>query len=1067
MGTWSIYSVGDVAFLEQILISVAMVTGTNDFTRAASIALLFALIMLGFQSINKGARELGFQQAFVGWLIFTMLFVPTTTVVLEDNVSGDVRVVSNVPFGVGAAGSIISQIGYKLTNLFETGYGYIAPYVTESHFAESLNLLNKVRDAAYDPRIMTAINQALPAGADFRGSWDNYIRECTLTKIDLGNETVDNLVSSPLPESLRFDSQLYGTRLYLNSATGEDVTCTQGYTNLIEATNQSVSNNFIFTRALGQALGIETPEKPATENAFLKITDALQALRFTQNGAVDYIKASVLMPIYDQAVMGKYQDMQDFSSAIMVNQAIQQRNTQWASEQSMFMTVVRPVQTFFEGFIYAVTPLMAVLIIMGSYGFTLAFKYLQTLFWIQLWLPILSIINLYITTAAAGEMSMYDNESMTSMFAMSGVNETLQNWIATGGMLAAATPVISLFVVTGSTYAMTSIAGRIGGADHVNEKVSTPDVVQPAPYMQNQAVQTNNPLTGTMMTGAEQFVGNTTVGSTLSDSVQSAKLNQQQSQESFSKELGRTASSLATTKHGASAMSSLGRTVGSMGTQQSSLLERVVDQAAKENGWSQDVRNQVLGEAAVGMSAQKGDGGVSASAGGKAASQSVAGTTMTYGDLYKKLNEVGFGSNNAQQLTNQLAHQFTTAGGTEWAHTLGDNATKSLKQSASDVLSATDSYQQATQLQQSLGAVADMKLNSVGGLLSNDRLLAENPHAKDALNDLNGFYNSGLAGPEMQAAALQKENLYKSLGMGEREAMNTARLEAMMNPQNTTSGHGAESMLAAGNIISKATGHGAISSADPYKNSDLNGPGFSASGLRSEVGGAVSPASSLLIGDHYDMAQNGYVSPDQTFQHYENSPSNLAGREMVNSEYDHRNEALTDQAMEAQNQIRSSKADSIERRILRGDSTDGMSEAAKFFGTNSNVINAISGGVGRWMDAIGDKLVSGNYTGNMIDQVETGFKNHVSTVAERAQDDFKLDPAQAAYFSTLITGAGGLAGNNVFAQAARQEVIDSYQDPVLGEAVANNIQQAVHAGPQAGAFLGDIAQHNILTKRTQ
>lgn len=152
MGNWVIHSVGDVAFLEQILISVAMLTGTNDFTRAASISLVFALIVLGFQSVSKGAREIGFSQVFVGWLIFTMMFVPTTTVVLEDSYKGDVRVVANVPLGVGAAGGLISSIGYGLTNLFEQGYGYIAPYVTETYFAESLNLLNKLRDAAYDPK---------------------------------------------------------------------------------------------------------------------------------------------------------------------------------------------------------------------------------------------------------------------------------------------------------------------------------------------------------------------------------------------------------------------------------------------------------------------------------------------------------------------------------------------------------------------------------------------------------------------------------------------------------------------------------------------------------------------------------------------------------------------------------------------------------------------------------------------------------------------------------------------------------------------------------------------------
>jgi conjugal transfer mating pair stabilization protein TraG len=74
----------------------------------------------------------------------------------------------------------------------------------------------------------------------------------------------------------------------------------------------------------------------------------------------------------------------------MVNQVIQQRNMQQAAKQNMLMTVVRLMITFFEGFIYAITPIMAFMIVMGSVGLKLADMYAQTILWIQLWLPVLS-----------------------------------------------------------------------------------------------------------------------------------------------------------------------------------------------------------------------------------------------------------------------------------------------------------------------------------------------------------------------------------------------------------------------------------------------------------------------------------------------------------------------------------------------------------------------------------------------------------------------------------------------------------------------------------------------------
>lgn len=223
MPTWTIYSMGDAAFLEQIMIAVAMVTGTGDFLRAASIGLLMALVILSFQSIMKGAQQLNYQQAFGGWLIFAIMFWPSTTVAIEDGVTGDVRVVAHVPFGVGAAGGMISSIGYGLTSLFEQGYSYIAPALTESRFADSLTILNGLRSAGNNPRVMTALNNA--AGGDLRQSWDNYIRECALVKVDLGIESPDEILSKPMPDALRFDSDLFGTRHFLTNKNGADATC--------------------------------------------------------------------------------------------------------------------------------------------------------------------------------------------------------------------------------------------------------------------------------------------------------------------------------------------------------------------------------------------------------------------------------------------------------------------------------------------------------------------------------------------------------------------------------------------------------------------------------------------------------------------------------------------------------------------------------------------------------------------------------------------------------------------------------------------------------------------------
>ena len=45
---WTIHSVGDSAFLEQVLIAVSMITGTGDFTQMASVGLLIGVLIVFF-----------------------------------------------------------------------------------------------------------------------------------------------------------------------------------------------------------------------------------------------------------------------------------------------------------------------------------------------------------------------------------------------------------------------------------------------------------------------------------------------------------------------------------------------------------------------------------------------------------------------------------------------------------------------------------------------------------------------------------------------------------------------------------------------------------------------------------------------------------------------------------------------------------------------------------------------------------------------------------------------------------------------------------------------------------
>lgn len=497
---FEIYSIGDSAFLAQVLNSVAMLCGTGDFPKLVSIGAILGVFAVCIQSIIGGVRELNIQHILIGLIVYAVFFGPSTTVTIEDSYTGQVRVVDNVPLGVGFSGSMISNIGYGVTELFEQSYQNTAS-MTQQPFAESLRELQAIRRNLNDASVIESLNTAINSAGnvDVARSLDNYIRECTFVKIALGEMSKEELKTKPWQEALEFNSNIYGTRLYLgNGADDENPTCAQAWPYIQAALANT--NNATVIAAVNRAAGIMLDGRP--QDSFNGISQALNQLNLASNDAHDFVRTAILYPIVERAAAGYYNDFGDVANATMINQAISQRNVQWSAEQTLFMTTVRPMLTFFEGFIYAITPVMGFLFVIGIFGIRLALRYFQTLLWIQLWLPVMSICNLYITMSASREMASYGANFLSSFYALERLDDVVSTWVATGGMLCAATPVVALFLVTGSTYAFTTLANRLGGSDHINEKIASPDVVQPAAFFAQQAMQTGNSVS-TMRAGMQ------------------------------------------------------------------------------------------------------------------------------------------------------------------------------------------------------------------------------------------------------------------------------------------------------------------------------------------------------------------------------------------------------------------------------------------------------------------------------------------------------------------------------------------------------------------------------------
>lgn len=510
---FTIYSLGNVDFLAQILNAVAMICGTGNYSRLIASGFVIGLLYLGFQTIFQGGQRINLMQTLVCFIVYMCMFGPSCTVLIEDVYKGRVQNVDNVPLGVGVSGMAISGIGYNVTKMMEQAFSPL-DRTTEHGFAEPLRIINELRSLSTDrDQMWIIVDRNL-------GNWEggrthskqavtNYLSECLFVDVALNRINVQDIASNSWDNENIFRSQSDAHTVYLpipgtNSQTGV-VACSRAYDIIDRQVAQQFASRNMDTFYNQRLNLIAQGQVDAGEGGVDKIHTALQFMNVAMQDMQDFMMTFAINSVYDEAQKDFYMTYHDPVTASAVRQAQIQRDTQWASESTMFLSAARALMAFFEGFLYAITPIMGFLIVTGAFGLSLVGKYFLLIVWVQLWLPILSIVNLYISIASTAAVSSALGNTV-SMYTLNEAWAQTATWVATGGMLAAATPILALFLITGSTYAFTTMAGRLGGQDHFNERVGSPDALTNGAVVQHAAAQNSNAVSGVIKAGAESFL---------------------------------------------------------------------------------------------------------------------------------------------------------------------------------------------------------------------------------------------------------------------------------------------------------------------------------------------------------------------------------------------------------------------------------------------------------------------------------------------------------------------------------------------------------------------------------
>ncbi|MBW1953626.1 MAG: conjugal transfer protein TraG N-terminal domain-containing protein [Deltaproteobacteria bacterium] len=530
-----IWCIGDLNYFVSVLNGLAMLSNIGLFNELIKLGLILAVLVLGFQAIFQtgGAGGLPWGKFILAFIAFKFLFGSVTTVHVHDTYTLQSRSVDNVPYGVAVTGSILSKVAHEITENLEQAFSL--PHMTTNGFAGPLEVLTKGQkfitglDTLHNGKITKTLVE--------------YCDKCTSAGINKGELDLSKIkVASDPWNAMKWNSDIYYAMTWLPSDPPEGTlrTCTEAWEaidNYLRGQLWSDWNNFLSSQICNEGAGSCDP--------VLTVQNALDDLADAGQDARNYMLAAVLLPAFEQGQIEFNSFLGKPEMSIIVGQAREQRNIQWQAEGSLFMNVARPMMAFFEGFLYAITPFMALLVAFVPSGLGLVTKYLMMFLWVQLWMPIMAILNHFAQMVAQEKLICLIDGSipLTSLQGHLMGASAINDWLGTVGILVASTPAISLALLFGGAITMTHLAGRLQHGDFVNEKISAPDVVQPGAAMLMSPATQWDPTRGVYKTGASPMAGEITIGDDYRSIMTSAQQLSQTTGLAFGESLRQTISS--------------------------------------------------------------------------------------------------------------------------------------------------------------------------------------------------------------------------------------------------------------------------------------------------------------------------------------------------------------------------------------------------------------------------------------------------------------------------------------------------------------------------------------------
>ena len=430
--------------------AVVAITGSADFTGLLKTIILFGFLCvitvcaLRYRGLDAGSF------IFAVALFYGVTLVPKTDLAINDERSGSVYVVSNVPLGLAFMASTTSHVGHWLTEIFEDTFAGVE--------AERFSRFGMV----FPERAVNAILAAGPVTAQGRTLISDFNRNCVMPELIDYLQKIEALsTSGNLWQTIAQTGWVNPARKTQDTA-GNWLGCDEAIAfidNHMVTKELPAIQKHLAMRLLPDQIDASTlilRVLPQAESLLLGVSQSLASsikhsvFMNTLQTDIDNVAALAGHPLATATALAKAQG--NLSSEI-----------NYRTMAEIAKDALPKVRNSLEFIILASFPLIFIMVLAaGHMAGTILRSYLTLLVWIQLWAPISAVMNYLIIHTDSHPMNQIIAEyGANTIYAANLIREAGASSQAIAGFLTILAPVIAFAIAKGSDFATAQLAASV------------------------------------------------------------------------------------------------------------------------------------------------------------------------------------------------------------------------------------------------------------------------------------------------------------------------------------------------------------------------------------------------------------------------------------------------------------------------------------------------------------------------------------------------------------------------------------------------------------------------------